>query len=100
LATFFAATTRQDKNHWPEHGFLPEQAISPGMAIGAMTREAAYSAFGEDTYGSIAIGQKANFTLLNTNLWSEDAALRERTQVVKTIVGGQVLYDSNSNKGR
>ncbi len=47
LATFFAATTRQDAHYWPEQGFLPEQRVSPGMAITAMTQGAAYSAFGE-----------------------------------------------------
>ncbi len=100
LATFFAATTRQDKNHWPEGGFLPDQTVSPGMAIYAMTSGAAYSAFGEDRYGSIAIGQLANFTVLTTDLWNYSPDLRESTRVVKTIVGGEVLYDRNSNKGR
>ena len=100
LATFFAATTRQDKNHWPEGGFLPEQTVSPGMAIYAMTSGAAYSAFGEEAYGSIALGQQANFTVLTTDLWSHSPDLRESTRVVKTIVGGEVLYDRNSFKGQ
>ena len=100
LATFFAATTRQDKNQWPDGGFLPDQTVSPTMAIYAMTTGAAYSAFGEETYGSIALGQQANFTILNGNLLSHSPALRKNTHVVKTIVGGEVLYDRNSIKGR
>ena len=100
LATFFAATTRQDKNHWPDGGFLPDQTVSPGMAIYAMTSGAAYSAFGEKTYGSIALGQLANFTILNTNLWNHSPTLRKNTYVAKTIVGGEVVYDRNSIKGR
>ncbi|MDP4959757.1 MAG: amidohydrolase [Schleiferiaceae bacterium] len=100
LATFFAATTRQDKNHWPEGGFLPEQTVSPGMAIYAMTSGAAYSAFGEEAYGSIALGQQANFTVLTTDLWNHSPDLRESTRVVKTIVGGEVLYDRTSFKGQ
>ncbi|MDC1028766.1 amidohydrolase family protein, partial [Schleiferiaceae bacterium] len=83
----------------PEGGFLPDQTVSPGMAIYAMTSGAAYSAFGEDRYGSITIGQQANFTLLNTDLWSNADTLRKSTVVIKTIVGGAVLYDRNSNKG-
>ncbi|MCH1534046.1 MAG: amidohydrolase [Schleiferiaceae bacterium] len=100
LATFFAATTRQDKNHWPKDGFLPEQSVSPTMAIDAMTRGAAYSAFGEAHYGSIVLGQQANFTLLNADLWSNQSTLRDSTVVIKTIVGGEVLYDHNSHKGQ
>ncbi len=92
LATFFAATTRKDANNWPENGFLPEQCVSPGMAITAMTHGAAYSAFGEDEYGTIAVGQRANFTVLNTNLWSVAQDRRAKTKVLRTIVGGKSLY--------
>ena len=93
LATFFAATTRQDAHHWPEQGFLLEQRVSPSMAITAMTQGAAYSAFGEEEYGSIALGQSANFTILNQNLWSESPNLRDKTRVLRTIIGGESLYD-------
>lgn len=92
LATFFAATTRRDANNWPEQGFLPEQIVSPGMAITAMTHGAAYSAFGENDYGTIAVGQRANFTVLNTNLWNESDDQRATTKVVRTIVNGKSLY--------
>ena len=92
LATFFAATTRRDANNWPEQGFLPEQSVSPGMAITAMTHGAAYSAFGENDYGTIAVGQRANFTVLNTNLWNESDDQRATTKVVRTIVNGKSLY--------
>lgn len=92
LATFFAATTRQNPHHWPEQGFLPEQRVSPGMAITAMTQGAAYSAFGEHNYGSIAVGQSANFTILNQDLWNEDPQLRNKTLVLRTIVAGESLY--------
>jgi len=92
LATFFAATTRQDAYHWPEHGFQPQQRVSPSMAITAMTQGAANSAFGENSYGSIAIGQSANFTILNQDLWDEDPQLRNKTHVLRTIVTGESLY--------
>jgi predicted amidohydrolase YtcJ len=92
LATFFAATTRQDAEYWPEQGFLPEQRVSPGMAITAMTQGAAYSAFGEHNYGTIAVGQMANFTILNKDLWDEDPQLRNQTLVLRTIIGGESFY--------
>lgn len=92
LATFFAATTRQDAHHWPEQGFLAEQSVSPEMAITAMTQGAAYSAFGEHSYGSIAIGQRANFTILNQDLWKKNPQLRDHTFVLRTIIAGESLY--------
>jgi predicted amidohydrolase YtcJ len=92
LATFFAATTRQDAHHWPEQGFIAEQSVSPEMAITAMTQGAAYSAFGEHSYGSIAIGQRANFTILNQDLWKKNPQLRGHTFVLRTIIAGESLY--------
>jgi predicted amidohydrolase YtcJ len=62
------------------------------MAITAMTHGAAYSAFGENDYGTIAVGQRANFTVLNTNLWNESDDQRATTKVVRTIVNGKSLY--------
>ena len=69
LNTFFAAVDRTDKNNLPKNGFLANQKLSAKQALHGMTYGAAYSAFGEDDYGSIAIGQKANFTVLNQNLY-------------------------------
>ncbi|MEY2963740.1 MAG: hypothetical protein RL754_1001 [Bacteroidota bacterium] len=94
LETFFAATTRQDHEHWPEGGFLPKQRVSAEQALDAMTRGAAYSAFAEEHYGSIAIGQLANFTLLNANILTENPSNRENVRVVRTIVAGEVLWSS------
>ena len=76
LNTFFAAVDRTDKNNLPKNGFLANQKLSAKQALHGMTYGAAYSAFGEDDYGSIAIGQKANFTVLNQNLY--DSIQRDR----------------------
>ncbi len=63
------------------------------MAITAMTHGAAYSAFGEEEYGAIAVGQRANFTVLNNNLWSEETIMqRKSTKVLRTIIAGESLY--------
>lgn len=95
LATFFAATTRQDAQHWPEEGFLPDQRVHPETALRAMTEGAAYSAFGEKDYGSLKIGQMANFTVLNTNLLEPIEGQRESAKVLRTIVQGKVLYEES-----
>ena len=91
LATFFAATTRQDANHWPENGFLPEQCVSPGLAISAMTHGAAYSAFGEDIYGSI-YWAKCKLHRSQSKFMAPDTPLRQNTKVIRTIVNGVSLY--------
>ena len=92
LATFFSATTRKDRSQWPEAGFIPEQALSPLETLRGMTVEASYAAFTEHHYGAIAIGQLANFTIVNQDLLSRIPVQQGDTKVVRTIVQGRVIY--------
>ncbi len=94
LNTFFAAVDRTDKANWPEGGFNADQKLSPKEAIDGMTYGAAYSAFGEDDYGSIKIGQRANFTLLNQDLYNPNKRERNNCKVTRTILGGMVIYEA------
>jgi predicted amidohydrolase YtcJ len=59
-----------------------------------MTFGAAYSAFGEAQYGSIKIGQRANFTVLNQDLFNGSERQRESCKVVKTILSGKVAFEA------
>ena len=88
LATFYAATTRKDKNNWPANGFISNQVISPEEALIGMTYGAAYAAFGEQQYGSVKIGQRANFTILNSNLLRQEENQRSTVKVIGTVVNG------------
>ena len=88
LATFYAATTRKDHKDWPVNGFIPTQAISPKEALIGMTYGASYAAFGEHQYGSTRIGQRANFTIINSNLLQPKENQRSTTKVIGTVVNG------------
>lgn len=92
LATYFSATTRKDKANWPEGGFMKSQALSPLQTLRGMTVDAAYSAFSEHEYGSIAKGQLANFTILNQDLLASDQPQQNETTVVQTLLSGRVVY--------
>jgi predicted amidohydrolase YtcJ len=92
LHTFFAAVDRTDKYNWPENGFLADQKLSPEQALDGMTYGASYSAFGENDYGSITIGQKANFTVLNQNLFDSIQRDRKTCKVEHTIISGELVY--------
>jgi hypothetical protein len=94
LNTFFAAVDRTDKSSWPSGGFNADQKLSPKDAIRGMTYGAAYSAFAEDQYGSIKIGQRANFTVLNQDLFDSDLRDRKSCKVTRTILGGIVTYEA------
>jgi predicted amidohydrolase YtcJ len=92
LHTFFAAVDRTDKYNWPENGFLADQKLSAEQALHGMTYGASYSAFGENDYGSITIGQKANFTVLNQNLFDSIQRDRKTCKVEHTIISGDLVY--------
>ena len=60
-----------------------------------MTLAAAYAAFEEQDKGSIEVGKLADLTVLNQDLITvpEDEILN--SEVLMTIVGGEVVYQRN-----
>ena len=83
---------RQDKNGWPDGGFLPEQRMSPAEALRSFTLDAAYAAFLENELGSIEVGKRADLTVLDR----DPVACADRdvlaAKVVMTVVGGRPVY--------
>lgn len=70
----------------------PDQRIGVVDALKAITVHAAYQGFEEDDKGSIEAGKLADLVVLDRNpLDVPDAELRD-IQVLKTIVGGEVVY--------
>ncbi|MEE8341387.1 MAG: amidohydrolase, partial [Candidatus Neomarinimicrobiota bacterium] len=89
------AVSRQDKNGYPEGGWLPEQRMTVEEAIKGYTIWAAYAAFQEDILGSIEIGKLADFTILDQDILTIEPKEIFNTKPLYTIVGGQVRYQAN-----
>lgn len=66
--------------------------ISRVDALKGMTIWAAKSVFEENNIGSIEIGKKANFTILSTDLLTDNQDKIKNTIVVSTIVNGKEVY--------
>lgn len=92
LRTLYAAVTRQDSLGFPNEGFLPSEKLSRIDAIKGMTIWAAYAQFEENEKGSIETGKWADFVLLPLDLLKCPAEDILQTQVLKTIVHGEVVY--------
>jgi predicted amidohydrolase YtcJ len=92
LLGIYAAVTRQDPNGWPEGGWHPEHCMTIQEAIKGFTIWAAYAAFQEDALGSIEVGKYGDFTVLDKDIFEIDPLGIPSTQVVYTIVGGQLRY--------
>ncbi len=87
---YFASVTRKRKDNGME--FFTEQRMSRDQALRSYTIDAAYGAFEEDIKGSLEMGKLADIIILDTNLMTCDDYEILDTKVMKTIIGGEVLF--------
>ena len=89
LASFYASVSRRLKDGTV---FFPDQRMSRQQALRSYTWNNAYAAFEEKVKGSLEPGKLADITVLSRDILTvpEDEILA--TDVVYTIVGGQVAY--------
>ncbi len=93
LMGLYAAVTRQTVKGEPAAGWFPEQRISLEKALRAYTWGAAYGAFEEDTKGTIEAGKLADFSVIDTDLFSAPPSDWLEAEIAMTIVGGKVVYE-------
>ena len=92
IANFYAAVTRKTLKGVPETGFEPAQKLSRMEALHAMTLAAAYAGFEEQDKGSIEVGKLADLTVLDQDLTTIPEEEILNSEVLLTIVGGEVVY--------
>ena len=92
IANFYAAVTRKTLKGVPETGFEPAQKLSRMEALHAMTMAAAFAGFEEQDKGSIEVGKLADLTVLDQDLTTIPEAEILNSEVLLTIVGGEVVY--------
>jgi predicted amidohydrolase YtcJ len=74
--------------------YTPEQRITVRQAIDAYTQGAAYSEFSEQQLGTLEAGKLADLAVLSQDVFSVAPARIGETQVVLTMVGGRVVFES------
>jgi len=94
----YAALTRQDPNGNPARGWYPEQRLTLTEALRGYTIEAAYSEFEEKTKGTIERGKLADLTVIEQNITRLKPREILSVRVLKTFVGGKMVYDSGQSK--
>ena len=93
LLTVYAAVTRATLDGKNPHGWFPEQKVSVAETIEAYTMGSAYAEFQENEKGSITPGKLADMVLLGDDIFSIDPVRIRDTNVLKTFVGGKLVYD-------
>ena len=93
LLTVYAAVTRATLDGKNPNGWFPEQKLSVAEVIEAYTMGSAYAEFQEKEKGSITPRKLADMVLLSDDIFSIDPVRIRDTKVLKTFVGGKLVYD-------
>ncbi len=88
------AVTRQTEDGEPVGGFVPSQRLSLEDTIRAYTLGAAFAGRREKTEGSIEPGKLADFIVLDQDLFKIEPSEISKTEVLLTMIGGKVVYQS------
>jgi predicted amidohydrolase YtcJ len=77
--------------------FFPDQRMSRMEALESYTINGAYASFEEDIKGSLTPGKLADITVLSRDILTIPEEEIPATEVVYTIVGGEVKYRRGAN---
>jgi predicted amidohydrolase YtcJ len=86
--------TRKTSEGKPEGGFVPKEAVSLEDAIKAYTLGAAFAGRREQQEGSLEAGKLADLIVINQDLFKIPPSDIGKTEVLLTMVGGKVVYES------
>ena len=96
LISFHAFVTREDANGFPQGGWFPAQRLTRQEAMLSVTLWPAYAAFMEGETGSLTVGKHADFVMLDRDIMTVTPREILDARVVLTVLGGRVVYRSDS----
>ena len=94
LASYYATVSRVLKDG---SVFFPDQRMSRMEALESYTINGAYASFEEDIKGTLTPGKLADITVLSQDILTIPEGEIPATEVVYTIVGGEVKYRRGTN---
>jgi predicted amidohydrolase YtcJ len=92
FAGITAAITRQGADGQPFGGWQPQERLTREAALAGYTAGAAYAGFAEGRLGRIAVGQRADFLILDRDPLLATPEELKATRVLQTWIGGQLAY--------
>ncbi len=87
-----AAITREDEKGQPFGGWMPAERVTREQALAAFTTGAAHASFAEGKVGSLMVGNRADFVLVDTDPLLASPSDIRKTKVSETWVGGRPVY--------
>src|SRR2546421_1135194 len=98
MLTVYAAVTRATLDGKNPNGWFPEQKLTVPETVEAYTMGSAYAEFQEHQKGSITPGKLADMVLLSGDIFSIPPEKLRDVKVLKTIVGGKIVWDAVEQK--
>lgn len=92
FAGIAAAISRTDAQGEPFGGWLPQETISREAALAAFTSGAAHAGFAEGRFGQLAVGERADFILVDRDPFLSSPEEIRATRVLETWINGERLY--------
>jgi len=95
LRGLYACVTREAIEGGPPGGWIPQEKLPLRDCISAYTTGSAYAEFMEGKKGELKVGEFADFVVLSQDLTKISPREFLKTEVLRTVVGGKVVYQKN-----
>jgi hypothetical protein len=93
----YAAVTRQDQEGRPQGGWLRAERLTRDEALSCFTRWPAYAAGMESEVGSLEVGKRADFLVLDRDVMEVPAEEIWQTRVLRTVIDGETVYEASAD---
>ncbi len=90
------AISRTGADGQPQGGWQPQEAISREAALAAYTAGGAYAGFAEGHFGALALGERADFVVLDGDPLLASAQSLRTMRVLQTWIAGVRVWDAGA----
>jgi len=90
----YAAMIRKDQDGYSNEAWYPDEKVSPQEALKMFTSWAAEAAFEDEKLGSIAVGKRADFTILDRDILTAAPKNILTAKPMMTIVDGIAVFEA------
>jgi predicted amidohydrolase YtcJ len=92
FAGIAAAITRTDAAGQPFGGWMPQERISRERALAAYTAGGAWAGFAQGRFGTLAVGERADFVVIDRDPLLASPEEIRATRVLQTWIGGERVF--------
>jgi predicted amidohydrolase YtcJ len=93
LMTFYASVARKDTKGFPESGFQKENSLTREEALKSITIWAAKANFDEKEMGSIEVGKRADFVILDKDIMTLPEPELPKVMVSRLFIAGVKMFE-------